>query len=570
MARVHNIPTLGLRLTAGGMIFGGLLLVTVAVWIWPTSIEMWGFALIAPLIGLAGAANASAGFKQAWKVYLLERKIWEFFTHGDGRKSARWATYEDLKSAGMIGYNGGRAIGVWPATGEIICEPRSAYGVSGMLAAAAGQWKSSAGVRTWAVTLLRDKDARIINMDGKDGENCLILARAMYDRGRNVGIVDDCNELGDHPLKVRINVFGDVKKAYAEGAPNRFFMVQELMLVALPEPTAGAGDQDKNKYFRKEPRRYAGFILAYLARYHPELCTPGGVWTVLGDPEKFLDCVERAIDEAGDDGELAMRSEALWIKEQFNKNEDLAAQHMSEAVDMFSSYVAGGLLHDSGFEAELTHQDALDQGMDLFIVGPAADSKLLSVHYGMHQQCIVRCQQSKKGQIRTHMILEEMTATPCGQILEDIVKFRGAGLRLLMCFQSMSEVRRKYGEELSLTLEDNTYVRQYFGLNFEDCKRLSELIGDTYYVSQTGNFNDNSPDLGGSFSTTVERLATADELSRMPITQQLVYCKTDSSPVGWFVCDKLGAHQIADICYDLEASGFERDGGLKPDPKVKI
>ncbi len=94
--RTGAIVTVNLQLL-GACLFG-----FVAWAIWPDTPEWWGLGLLSILCGIAAFAGLANAVRAAIGLYCKEKVLADYMALGDAPKSARLASLDDLKKAGMV------------------------------------------------------------------------------------------------------------------------------------------------------------------------------------------------------------------------------------------------------------------------------------------------------------------------------------------------------------------------------------------------------------------------------------------------------------------------------------
>jgi hypothetical protein len=70
--------------------------------IWPESPEWWGLGLLSILLWLAALSGLGNAVRAAVGLYQREKTIAEYMALGGAPKSARLASLDDLRKAGMV------------------------------------------------------------------------------------------------------------------------------------------------------------------------------------------------------------------------------------------------------------------------------------------------------------------------------------------------------------------------------------------------------------------------------------------------------------------------------------
>lgn len=449
-----------------------------------------------------------------------------------------------------------RLLGLSASGEKAIFAPKHSHS---LLISAAGGGKTSAGATTWLLSLLPDKNRAIIINDCKDGEIAAQAADMCARYGRNVAIIDDFGVLGeDNPYRVSLSPFGSLRSAQEKQNGELVFAIDNANHALIPEPPNDA----KNQYFRDEPRTLLEFCTTELLSCDPRLAVPGGVWSMLADPDVLLSAARIAVEE-GDEVRKALGAHVLDMQEH---NKEHWGQHRAAALKSLRIYSAGSPIHRAGRDAVLTHEDLLKDRYIIFITGPQRHMARLGPHYALHLQSFIDVILSGH-RIPVDFILDEATNAPLKSLISAMTVVRGYGANLHFIAQSRSEIQRAYSDKETATIEENAIVKQYFGFSsFEECERISRAIGETLVQQHSLGFNSGVLDYTANIGTGKDRLISAERLMRMKPNEQLIHVKN----VGWILCLKVGQHQIAPFCHGELADNPLEGPQLPPDPKVTI
>ena len=450
-----------------------------------------------------------------------------------------------------------RLLGINKKDGRAIFAPRDSHS---MLMSAAGGGKTTCGAIPWILSLLADKSRAIIVNDCKNGEIVKQIAALCERYGRKVAIIDDANTLGaDNPYRIPLSPFGSIfQAAGVEAGGELVFAMDNAAHALIPEPPNDA----KNQYFRDWPRLLLEFCIYALFSRDPNLAVPGGVWSMLADPELLLSAARIAVEE--DDASLRALGADILDMERHNKEH--WGQHRSAALKALRIYSAGSPLHRAGRSASLTHAQLLKERYVIFIVGPQRHMARLGPHYALHLQSFTDAVLSGAG-VKVDFILDEATNAPLKSLISTMTVIRGYGGNLHFIAQSRSEIQRAYSDKETATIEENAVVKQYFGFSsFEECERISRAIGDTLVQQHSMGLNSGAVDFTTNIGTGKDRLISAERLMRMRPDEQLIHVKN----VGWILCNKVAQHQIAPFCHGELADNPLEGPQLPADPKVTI
>lgn len=442
--------------------------------------------------------------------------------------------------------------------GKPIYAPKHAHS---LLLAAAGGGKTTCGAVPWLQSMIADHSRAVIITDSKEGEIAAQCAGMCAKHGRKVGIIDEFGVLddvfeADNPYKVSVNRFGAVIAAYIKEKGELVFSTENATQALIEEPP----NDQRNAYWRDEPRTLIEFATCSLLVRNPRLATPGGVWSILSDPG-LLSKVAMVEAEEGDE---YLRSLALHVIGMM-RNEEHFPQHRAAALKALRIYAAKSPLHRAGVGRTHSHERLIRDKYVIFLAGPVRHMERLGADFALQLQSFMEVVLSG-GSCPVSFILDEFTNAPLKALISQLTTIRGYGGTCHMIAQSRSEVQRKYGDKETATIEENAVIKQWFGFSsFEEAERVSRAMGEARNVTVGLGLQPNEFGISRNFSTGKDRIFTPDELMRLPPDEQIIHVKD----VGFIHCRKIRQNEIAPYCHDLARNPLE-GGVLPPDPKVTL
>ncbi|MBB4305124.1 type IV secretion system protein VirD4 [Rhodobium orientis] len=426
-----------------------------------------------------------------------------------------------------------------------------------LLLSAAGGGKTTCGAVPWLQSLIADHARAIVIADSKEGEIAAQCAGMCVKHGRKVAIVDDFGVLGlDNPHRISLNRFGAVIASHVKENGELIFSTENATQALIEEPPR---DQ-RNAYWRDCPRSLIEFALSTLLVRNPRLATPGGVWSLLSDPEMLL-AMARIEAEEGDEALQALARDVIGM----GANEEHFPQHRTAALKSVRIYGAGSALHTVGVAATHSHERLLREKFVIFLAGPVRHMERLGADYALQLQSFVEVVLSGNAP-PVSFILDEFTNAPLKALISQLTTMRGYGGTCHLIAQSRSEIERKYGDKETATIDENAVIKQWFGFSsIKEAEHVSRAMGEALAVSRSIGVNSDRDAFSGTINISKERLFTPDELMRLPTDEQIIHVKD----VGWIHAKKIGQHQIAPYCFDLQRNPLE--GGILPaDPKITL
>lgn len=449
-----------------------------------------------------------------------------------------------------------RILGLSLSDGSAIYEPNST--ASSIIYAASGGGKTTCVAMPAILSLLADVERGMIVNDVKSGEIAAQIGDMIVKYGRRFAIIDDSFVLGkDNPYRVSVNAFGNIIAAYETNSPDLLLEIENVSHTLIDEPK---GDS-KNAYFRQVPRELIEFGLLALLFHNTALATPGGLASLMGDPETW----NSVIDIEADEGGPLTRSRARQAKELRDNDPEHYSQHYLAGLSALRIFQEGSFLHEAGREADVTHAQLLTENYIVCLVQNQRNATRLGAYYGLHFNSFQSAQMTGKCG-RTNYIFDEVANTPARDMIEKITIQRAFGARTLYIAQSRSDLQRQNSDKLIAMLEDNCLVTQWLKFsNLEEAERVSRAMGEIDTVGHNLSFNSDKIDFSGTIQIGRERIFTAEELMRLRNDEQIIH--VDS--VGFIHCKKVSQNMLAPYCFELAPNPVE-GGILPPDPKVTL
>lgn len=470
-----------------------------------------------------------------------------------GLRRKLWARPKDWNTA-PIDPKGRRLIGLTKDTRRPIWAPKG----HSLLLSANGGGKTTNGAMPWLFSYLASGPSAgaVAVFDSKDCELASQCADMIAKMGRKVAVIDDLGVFpADYPPRVTLNPFGAIVSAHERDRRKLIFATENASYALIPEPER----DERNAYWRLEPRTLIEFATYVLLKRNPRLAVPGGVWNLLGNPRMLRGFAEIEAEE----GDGMLRVLALNVLEMFGHEH--FPQHRSAAMKALRIFAVGSHLHEAGSGARLTHTDLIKQGYVIFIAGPQAFMNRLGAYYALH--ILAFNQALYQGAGRLFQILDEFTNAPLKPLVEAMTTLRAYGAELHMIAQSRSEIERRLGKLECETIEENAIVKQYFGgfSSYAEAERISKAIGEERVINPSLSTDDRELRLQLSYQTGKERNVSAASLMAMPRGTQLVHAKE----VGFFFALTIGQQNIDPYC-NLIAENPMEGGKLPPYPMITL
>lgn len=500
---------------------------------------MWGIAAccVVPLV------------QHILEDYKLRKVLDDMMRTGSGAHSARFASREEIREAGMLDGKG-RPLG-WTDDGDILFEPHRHSPVHQKIIATNGAGKTTGGVVPAIMHLAMSPERRsLVIVDLKSelaGQCAMPLMRA----GHEVWVVDPARETDLR--KTELNILEPLVNAAANDSSDVSMLARFFAQTLEPEPP---GEQN-NKYFRDGPRDLLRFGAEGLARFAPEDCTPSGVAAVLGDEELFERMIEQSIACGGSLGTLAKR---LVEKRQENSNH--FSDFKTTALQRLEIYEEGGRLYECGSNAFYRYEEIRERQVIVFLVSSLSQAKEMRTHFILQVSNFLHV--AKRTGHPIDFVLDEFTSAPVKSLVEDLTIIRQFGSRVLMIAQAESEIERQFSDKSAKTIDDLASVKQIMGVSrFDEAKRVSDALGKGPFATMSLSEGDGA--LKGSLRDEGRPLLTPDEVLALGRHRQIIFCD-GMKPI---IANKLYQNEIAPMCDLLDPNPLER-AKLPSRPRVEI
>ncbi|QKS00383.1 conjugal transfer protein TraG [Sphingomonas sp. CL5.1] len=478
--------------------------------IYPPPAFFWwwfGYDAYAPEIFVTGAFIAASGGILAI-VIAIAMSVWrareakKAETYG----SARWATEDEVRKAGMLGDRG-------VVLGRLEPHYLRHDGPEHILCFA--PTRSGKGVGLVVPTLLTWPESCIVH-DIK-GENWQLTAgfRALHGR---VLLFDPTN-----PASAAYNPLLEIRKGEWE--------VRDAQNVAdvLVDPE---GSLEKRNHWEKTSHALlVGSILHVL--YAEADKTLAGVAAFLSDPRRPIETTLRAMMTTPHLGDGKVHPVvASAARELLNKSDNERSGVLSTAMSFLGLYRDPVIAHVTR-RCDWRIADLVKgpQAVSLYLVIPPSDisrtKPLIRLILNQIGRRLTEELTPKGNRHRVLMVLDEFPALGRLDFFEAALAFMaGYGLKAMLIAQSLNQVDKAYGQNNSIL--DNCHVRVSFTTNDErTAKRLSDALGTATELRAMKNYAGHrlSPWLGHlmvSRTETSRPLLTPGEVMQLPANDEII------------------------------------------------
>ncbi|WP_350335270.1 type IV secretory system conjugative DNA transfer family protein [Coralliovum pocilloporae] len=454
--------------------------------------------------------------------------------------------------------NEGRRILGFTFEGKAILEPNTS--ASSITYAAAGGGKTTGIAIPTVQALLASTSCGLVINDVKS-EIAMQIADMCIKYGRKFGVIDPFHVLGkDYPYQLSVNLLSTIVEAARSGDPDLPFYIESFVHTVIPEPKGAENGSDRNFFWREMPRQYLSTALRKLLAY-PEIATPGGLADLVGNPELFA----ASMKMLAEDGDMPLSGRAAQILETRDHNPQLYSQHLTSAQSALNIF-AEGPLHGFGTDADASFEELLSESYIICVVMPGQHAERLGSAIALTFNAMTDLQMT--GRVgRTVFLIDEACAGPFEPALRRITIMCCIGGVLVTICQSRKDLIRKYGEEFTVILEENSLVKHYLKITqYDEAERLSKAIGESLMLQEGLSIDHKDPSkMSGTLGLGRQRHWSAAELMALPEGTQILHI----AGIGYIHCLTPKQNWLGPYCYDLGFNEFE-GGILPPDPKITL
>ena len=473
----------------------------------PPAFFWWWFAFdaYAPRVFLRGAAVAASGGLLS-AIVAIGLSIWRARDKGLSNTfgSARWATSQEVRAAGLLG-DAGVVLGRY---GEDYLRHEGPEHVLFFAPTRSGK-----GVGAVIPTLLTWPGSTIVH-DIK-GENWTLTAGFRSKLGR-VLLFDPTN-----PKSSAYNPLLEVRPGENE--------VRDVQNIAdiLVDPE---GSLDKRSHWEKTSHALLVGAILHVLYAEPDK-TLAGVATFLSDPKRTIEQTLSVMMETahlGDKGpHPVVASTARELK---NKSDNERSGVLSTAMTFLGLYrdpIVAGVTSRCDWRIA----DIVSSPCSLYLVVPPSDVSRTKPLIRLILNQIVRRLTENIAEVEDRqkllLMLDELPVLGRLDFLESTLAFMaGFGVRAFLITQSLNQIERAYGPNNAIL--DNCHVRVCFATNDErTAKRISEALGTATEERAMRNYAGHrlSPWLGHLMVSKAESprpLLTPGEVMQLPPDQEIV------------------------------------------------
>ena len=440
--------------------------------------------------------------------------------------------------------------------GTALMEPDNTS--SALVIGGIGSGKTTTAILPAIQAMSADYTRSIMINDAKNGEIGSQIGAMAERMGRKFAAIDPFDNLGaDFPWKKRLNELSGLVTAFQNEDPGLAMLAKGTSETLIPEPD----NDQRNFYWREEPRKRIRFALRFLLEKNTDLCTLGGVAHFISDVVRF----DRFSDITAEEADTrTLRVLAEQIREMRERNPEHHFQHMGAAISALELFEEGPL-HEAGFGADITHEELLRDKWIVCFVTPARFIEQIGTYSAVHFNTLLGLQLTGKYG-RTDFVVDEAPSGPFDPFFRDLNTIRGTGGRILLAGVSRAAFTKRYGEKVFAMAEENCRVKQFLQIATpEEGERIVKSAGEEKTVSANVGLNSDRTGYSTNINTGKQNCFTVEQLMNMPRHRQIVQV----AGVGTMMKDKLAQNNIAPTCFWLGDNHVE-GGRLEPNPLITL
>ncbi|MEO1708354.1 MAG: type IV secretory system conjugative DNA transfer family protein [Pseudomonadota bacterium] len=425
---------------------------------------------------------------------------------------ARFTSLSELHAAGLTD----------PASGHLLCTvngvpifaPRQTHHC---LQGPPGSGKSTS-IAVNAIAHLAHLGSSLVVQDIKP-ELVHIIAPELERRGFRI-VVNDVAGLSGHP-HTDSNPFQILVDEVTNETlwPRAFITAEGFAFQLRGEPE----NDSKNRYFRDLERGLFVVIATGLAALAPELCIPSVIWRTAADPG---DCLRLLNDAAKSDvlhGDLAAQARNyLALMQDHPEHFEGARTGLAQSLSAFRPSSELGMVGTNHEFHPMDLRDETKPPIILFDVVPSASLETYGKAIALQQYARLTVLKRVPGR-RVAFCMDECTNLAVNQLAKDITLLRSRGIVLMLLYQSISELKRVYGEKAAATITANS-IEQFLQVSdSETAELISRRIGD--HTVRTSSYSYSTHDGSGSVSSGEQatKVMPPDEVLAMGKEETLVF-----------------------------------------------
>ncbi len=517
----------------GNLAFFGSITLAVTGWSAIPEGGDFGLAELAFPIGMGFAASFGAivGAKAIWDNYRL-RKSWEYSQTPYQGKDDRLLEREERLELGMFEPDG-RLLGA-SMEGEPLFLPTKIKPAFQIIHGGQGTGKTTTAAMCSSVLTPLSSGASVYVCDPKKEIMPCVIA-GLRELGIEVlcsnigsGAQEECPSVETPPFELAIDAYF---------SDDKFFYQKTTTFVRGYAKVVIEDDGSQNSaFFIKGGRRFFFAILIYLIIFTPEQATPTKIYEIAAEEELALKCLvklkrckPRDGDTVAKDG-IKAASTLLRLHERVDK---YLSQFIEKVTDGLACYDLTGPLANYGENAVARISDLRKRKMVFAVMTPLDAMDDVRIHTSIMSYNFFQSVKAYPRGIKVHGLIEEFTTQSIPNFHREMLTLRGLGLSAELYIQSFNGLIERIGETATKTIYGQADILQISGIEHDDAKTISEVIGNQTIRRSTGSIRgSNFEDVEFGFQDHQEPIFTPQMLSSLPLNEQVVKIRGHRADIG--------------------------------------
>ena len=465
--------------------------------------------------------------------------------------TARWADERDLAYAGMLGGDSGLVLGRFPRTWRFSWSGGLRVLLKSPISRSAWACRMATGVSSTLIRLRHFTHVLVVAPPGRGKGVSFSIPNAMSYRGSMV-IFDPKCEIFEHSARIRAERFGHriirLDPAKLSGANADSINPMDLIEPDTDETLERCADladalikedeRTSDVHWVESAHLVLKVAISFVAHYaQPHERNLQAVCDILASQERFQKVLEVMANSHYCSGMLART--ALGASHYRDKE----LNSVMTTVNRSLAYLASPQMIAATAKTTFDFEGLRNGRTTVYVILPEHQLRTQAGYLRMVLSSLIRAA-TRRGPGESNplvFLIEESGFIGRIQILENAVNLlRGYGIRLILVFQSLAQIKASFGEDSHLTDSMDTQI--FFGINDIETaeEAVSKRIGDATIRTFSRNWGwsrtfsaqggvggpvqpgSDSINSGGSSSENARRLIKAEEIIRMPEDEAIV------------------------------------------------
>lgn len=289
-------------------------------------------------------------------------------------------------------------------------------------------------------------------------------------------------------------------------------------------------NDEKNPYFAYGSQRVLRVGMLSEALLDPGNCTPTSLYSLITDPQAFLDRCNLIINlESGNPPDpvvTTLKLEAANLLHREEHNDENFASFLEGAGQKLISFSPAGHLADYGAGAIHNIAAMRERQIALFITTPLSHLREFADFISLTNHNLIAACKAKPGGRPIHIVGEEALNYRFHDLVADLETLRGLRVTADFYIQSFAGLERQYGREAAAAIESYSDIRIYAGLNsLARARHVSDMLAEETIRKQETSYQTSVEKIGLSSREMGRPLMKPDEVLSMPRDQGWLFVR---------------------------------------------